>query len=44
MVFHECFTWIVLGSVDLCFSFILVTKISAVEGGIYISCVIVSPT
>ena len=33
IVFHQFFTWIVLGDVDLCFSLMLVRKASAVEVG-----------
>ena len=33
VVFHQFFTWITLGDVDLCFSLILVTKANAFEGG-----------
>jgi hypothetical protein len=31
IVFHQLFTWIALGDVDLCFSLRLVRKASAVE-------------
>ena len=33
VVFHQFFTWIALGDVDLCFSLILITKVNAFEGG-----------
>jgi hypothetical protein len=33
VVFHQYFTWIALGNVDLCFSLILVTKANAFEEG-----------
>ena len=33
VVFHQFFTWITLGDVDLCFTLILVTKANAFEGG-----------
>jgi len=33
IVFHQFFTWIVLGDVDLCFSLMLVRKANAVEEG-----------